>query len=140
MRVQRIGGGDGDNGYVVEIRLRRWGDGDNYNHAYHSSIKRAPTEVILDNENDVWLTLYGDMESVKRKACVFEWDISFGIPLDELKEILNATEMVDEFADDSPRWDDNVSGTQQCIEVHEQNACAPSTNKQAVPVLKLAKI
>ncbi|GFU00307.1 hypothetical protein NPIL_231881 [Nephila pilipes] len=71
---------------------------------------------------------------------VEDWDISFGIPLDELHEILNVAELAKEFADDTLRWDDNVSGTQQCIEVPEQNACAPSTSKQAVPVLELANV
>ncbi|GFX55678.1 putative uncharacterized transposon-derived protein F54H12.3 [Trichonephila clavipes] len=42
-----------------------------YNHTYHSSIKRTPTEVTQDNENEVWFTLYGDMEGMKKKACVF---------------------------------------------------------------------
>ncbi|GFU90481.1 uncharacterized protein TNCV_2574141 [Trichonephila clavipes] len=41
-----------------------------YNHTYHSSIKRTPTEVTQDNENDVWFTLYGDMEGMKKKPCV----------------------------------------------------------------------
>ena len=43
-----------------------------YNHTYHSSIKRAPVEVTPENESDVWFTLYGDMENVKRKPCVFQ--------------------------------------------------------------------
>lgn len=43
-----------------------------YNHTYHSSIKRAPVEVTRENESDVWFTLYGDMEDVKRKPCVFQ--------------------------------------------------------------------
>ncbi|GFU27673.1 hypothetical protein NPIL_41211 [Nephila pilipes] len=59
---------------------------------------------------------------------VEDWDISFGIPLDELHEILNVAELAKKFADDTPRWDDNVSGTQQCIEVPEHYACAPSTS------------
>lgn len=42
-----------------------------YNHTYHSSIKRAPTDVNLSNESDVWFTLYGDLENVKQKPCVF---------------------------------------------------------------------
>ncbi|GFW84095.1 uncharacterized protein TNCV_4877591 [Trichonephila clavipes] len=40
-----------------------------YNHTYHSSIKRTPTEVTQDNENDVWFTLYGDMEGMKKSMC-----------------------------------------------------------------------
>ncbi|KMQ82331.1 hypothetical protein RF55_23325 [Lasius niger] len=43
-----------------------------YNHTYHSSIKRAPAEVTVQNERDVWLTLYGKMEDVKTKPCVFQ--------------------------------------------------------------------
>lgn len=43
-----------------------------YNHTYHSSIKRAPIEVNPDNERDVWFTLYGDMENVQQKPCVFK--------------------------------------------------------------------
>lgn len=42
-----------------------------YNHTYHSSIKRAPSEVKKENESDVWFTLYGDMENLKRKPCTF---------------------------------------------------------------------
>ncbi|GBO22376.1 Putative uncharacterized transposon-derived protein F54H12.3 [Araneus ventricosus] len=43
-----------------------------YNHTYHSSIKRAPVEVNSENEQDVWLTLYGNMENVERKPCAFK--------------------------------------------------------------------
>lgn len=43
-----------------------------YNNTYHSSIKRAPTEVTSENERDVWLTLYGNMKNLKRKPCVFQ--------------------------------------------------------------------
>ena len=43
-----------------------------YNRTYHSSIKRAPEDVTPENQSDVWFTLYGDMENVKRKPCVFQ--------------------------------------------------------------------
>lgn len=43
-----------------------------YNHAYHSSIKRAPVGVTKDNESEVWFTLYGDLENVKRKPFIFQ--------------------------------------------------------------------
>lgn len=43
-----------------------------YNHTYHSSIKRAPVEVTPENESDVWFTLYGKMQDVERKPCVFK--------------------------------------------------------------------
>ena len=42
-----------------------------YNHTYHSSIKRAPVEVNARNESDVWFTLYGDSQNLKRKPCLF---------------------------------------------------------------------
>ncbi|GBM37183.1 hypothetical protein AVEN_14956-1 [Araneus ventricosus] len=43
-----------------------------YNHTYHSSIKRAPVEVNSENEQDVWFTLYGNMENAKIKPCAFK--------------------------------------------------------------------
>ncbi|GBN71527.1 Putative uncharacterized transposon-derived protein F54H12.3 [Araneus ventricosus] len=43
-----------------------------YNHTYHSIIKRAPVEVNSENERDVWLTLYGNMENVERKPCALK--------------------------------------------------------------------
>ncbi|GBN55101.1 hypothetical protein AVEN_25262-1 [Araneus ventricosus] len=43
-----------------------------YNHTYHSSLKRAPVEVNSENEQDVWLSLYGNMENVERKPCAFK--------------------------------------------------------------------
>ena len=30
-----------------------------YNHSYHRSIKRTPTEVNISNQEDVWQALYG---------------------------------------------------------------------------------
>lgn len=42
-----------------------------YNRTYHSSIKRPPADVNSDNEQDVWFTLYGNMENAKIKPCVF---------------------------------------------------------------------
>jgi hypothetical protein len=39
---------------------------DAYNHSYHRSIKRRPVDVNLENEGDVWQTLYGDMRLSKK--------------------------------------------------------------------------
>ncbi|GFR01285.1 hypothetical protein TNCT_579651 [Trichonephila clavata] len=58
---------------------------------------------------------------------VEDWDVSFGIPMNELKEILNAAELAEEFADDDPKWDE----TQPCIER------MPSTSKQAASILNI---
>ena len=41
-----------------------------YNHTYHRSIKRAPSEVTLENEQDVWFALYGGDKRPPPK-CVF---------------------------------------------------------------------
>ncbi|GFY64451.1 uncharacterized protein TNIN_32981 [Trichonephila inaurata madagascariensis] len=62
---------------------------------------------------------------------VEDWDVSFGIPINELNEILNAAELAEEFADDAPKWDDSASETQHGIEM------LPSTSKQAVPILNI---
>lgn len=43
-----------------------------YNHTYHSSIKRSPSEVTKDNEREVWQTLYKDLNNAKRKPCLFK--------------------------------------------------------------------
>ncbi|CAL1267321.1 unnamed protein product [Larinioides sclopetarius] len=43
-----------------------------YNHTYHSSIKRAPVEVNTGNEQDMWLALYENTKSAKRKPCAFK--------------------------------------------------------------------
>lgn len=43
-----------------------------YNHTFHRSIQLAPAEVTQENESDVFFTLYGDLENVKRKPCVFK--------------------------------------------------------------------
>ncbi|GBM32030.1 Putative uncharacterized transposon-derived protein F54H12.3 [Araneus ventricosus] len=43
-----------------------------YNNTYHSSIKRAAVEVNSENEQDVWFTLYGNMENAKTKPCAFK--------------------------------------------------------------------
>ncbi|GFV98082.1 uncharacterized protein TNCV_4448421 [Trichonephila clavipes] len=53
------------------------------------------------------------MESTKNSTTpdVEDWDVSFGIPINELKEILNAAELAEEFADDAPKWDDATSET-----------------------------
>jgi hypothetical protein len=42
-----------------------------YNHTYHSSIKRTPAEVNIDNERDVWFTLYGDTKP-SPPECTFQ--------------------------------------------------------------------
>lgn len=43
-----------------------------YNHSFHTSIKRAPTEVNSENERDVWFTLYGgDDDKPTIYKCVF---------------------------------------------------------------------
>ena len=42
-----------------------------YDETYHLSIKRAPIEVSPENERDVWLALYENMENVKRTSCNF---------------------------------------------------------------------
>ena len=36
-----------------------------YNHTYHRSIKRTPVSVKVENEEDTWLTLYGDYQDIK---------------------------------------------------------------------------
>ncbi|GFU90494.1 hypothetical protein TNCV_2574271 [Trichonephila clavipes] len=59
------------------------------------------------------------------------WGVSFGIPINELKEILNAAELAEKFADDAPKWDAAASETQQDTEM------MPSTSKQAVPILNI---
>lgn len=41
-------------------------------HTHHASINRAPVEVTLENESDVWFILHGDMQNVERKQCVFK--------------------------------------------------------------------
>ncbi|GFS54041.1 uncharacterized protein TNCV_3762381 [Trichonephila clavipes] len=51
-------------------------------------------------------------------------------PINELKEILNAAELAEEFADDAPKWDDATSETRDI-------KMMPSTSKQAVPVLNI---
>ncbi|GFT06229.1 hypothetical protein TNCV_800451 [Trichonephila clavipes] len=69
------------------------------------------------------------MESTKNSTTpdVEDWDVSFGIPpINELKEILNAAELAEEFADDAPKWDDATSETRD-------TEMMPSTSKQAVP-------
>lgn len=43
-----------------------------YNHTYHSSIKIAPADVNTNNDQDVWFTLYGNMENEKRKPFVYQ--------------------------------------------------------------------
>ncbi|GBN79991.1 hypothetical protein AVEN_183683-1 [Araneus ventricosus] len=43
-----------------------------YNDTYHSSIKRDPVEANSENEQNVWLTLYGNVENVERKPCTFK--------------------------------------------------------------------
>ncbi|GFW95212.1 c2H2-type domain-containing protein [Trichonephila clavipes] len=72
------------------------------------------------------------MESTKNSTTpdVEDWDVSFGIPINELKEILNAAELAEEFADDAPKWDDATSETRDI-------KMMPSTSKQAVPVLNI---
>lgn len=45
---------------------------ESYNKTYHSSIKKAPSEVNSNNESEVWFNLYGNMENVKRKPCLFK--------------------------------------------------------------------
>lgn len=45
---------------------------ESYNHTYHSSIKRAPVAVNSENEQDVWFTLYGNMENVNTKPFIFQ--------------------------------------------------------------------
>ena len=36
-----------------------------YNHTIHRSIKKKPAEVTIDNEKQVWHTLYDDRDEVK---------------------------------------------------------------------------
>ena len=38
-----------------------------YNHTYHTSIKRTPASVNAENQEEVWLTLYGDVNMRKPK-------------------------------------------------------------------------
>ncbi|GFT37106.1 hypothetical protein TNCV_3135571 [Trichonephila clavipes] len=72
------------------------------------------------------------MESTKNSTTpdVEDWDVSFGIPINELKEILNAAELTEEFADDAPKWDDATSETRD-------TEMMPSTSKQAVPIINI---
>ncbi|GFQ84060.1 hypothetical protein TNCT_679261 [Trichonephila clavata] len=65
--------------------------------------------------------------SASSERAFFEWDVSFGIPMNELKKILNAAGLAEEFADDDPKWDE----TQPCIER------MPSTSKQAASILNI---
>ncbi|GFW87800.1 hypothetical protein TNCV_1359041 [Trichonephila clavipes] len=51
-------------------------------------------------------------------------------PINELKEILNAAEFAEEFADDAPKWDDATSETRG-------TEMMPSTSKQAVPIINI---
>ncbi|GFR10562.1 hypothetical protein TNCT_533071 [Trichonephila clavata] len=55
---------------------------------------------------------------------VKDWNVSFGIPINELKEILNAAELAEEFADDAPKWDETQPGIEMM----------PSASKQAAPL------
>ncbi|GFV95186.1 uncharacterized protein TNCV_1293041 [Trichonephila clavipes] len=68
--------------------------------------------------------------NLKSRNSKDRWDVSFGIPINELKEILNAAELAEEFADDAPKWDDATSETRD-------TEMMPSTSKQAVPVLNI---
>ena len=36
-----------------------------YNHSFHRSIKRTPASVSLENQGEVWQTLYGCPSSVR---------------------------------------------------------------------------
>ncbi len=38
-----------------------------YNHSKHRSIKKKPVNVTIENEQEIWHTLYGDRPSRKRK-------------------------------------------------------------------------
>ena len=38
-----------------------------YNHTYHTSIKRTPSSLNAENREEVWLTLYGDVNLQKPK-------------------------------------------------------------------------
>ncbi|GFW46564.1 hypothetical protein TNCV_1936341 [Trichonephila clavipes] len=56
-------------------------------------------------------SIFSGFKDVKKKSsspsnAFSMWDVSFGIPINELKEILNAAEIAEEFADDAPKWDD----------------------------------
>ena len=43
---------------------------DSYNNSYHTSIKRTPASVNSENQEEVWLTLYGDLKPKKPKLKV----------------------------------------------------------------------
>ncbi|GFT87565.1 hypothetical protein NPIL_323191 [Nephila pilipes] len=99
-------------------------------------LKSSEHGFQLDETTDT-VGLPNSLALVRHIHCEKRCDISFGIPLEKLHEILNGAELAEEFADDITRWDDNVSGTQQCIEMHERFS---RTSKPAVPVLELANV
>ncbi len=39
-----------------------------YNHSKHRSIKEKPANVTVENEQEIWHTLYGDRPTRKRKT------------------------------------------------------------------------
>ena len=43
-----------------------------YNHTVHRSIKRKPADVTIENEKQVWHTLYGDHAEAKHPAYKFK--------------------------------------------------------------------
>ena len=45
---------------------------DSYNNSYHSSIKCTPASVNTENQETVWLTLYGDLEPKQPKLKVVD--------------------------------------------------------------------
>ncbi|GFQ76480.1 hypothetical protein TNCT_645931 [Trichonephila clavata] len=69
------------------------------------------------------------MEATKNSTTpdVEDWGVSFGIPMNELKEILNAAELAEEFANYAPKWDETQPGIEMM----------PSTSKQAAPILNI---
>ena len=43
-----------------------------YNHTAHRSIKRKPADVMMENEKQVWHTLYGDNDEAKHPPYKFK--------------------------------------------------------------------
>ena len=43
-----------------------------YNHTAHRSTKRKPADVMMENEKQVWHTLYGDNGEAKHPAYKFK--------------------------------------------------------------------
>ncbi|GFU21956.1 hypothetical protein NPIL_386611 [Nephila pilipes] len=67
-----------------------------------------------------------------RNALCTMRDISFGFSLKELNKILTAAEMVEEFVDAAPKWND-VNKAQQSVQTIQHVFCKSSTSNQSIP-------